>query len=155
MVILTMIFGICVNSNTVLAQVSTEIKDEEDNDAIENVSENEDVQRLNVEQSSNNMENINIDINEIILLVVGAGIGIVASVATMLGQQWIDKKGKLHIFYRFTYQKGFGKTGWGFGNSESSNIFFSIPVEFELQNTSNTTRVIRDLSLLLYDGEVL
>lgn len=94
-----------------------------------------------------------LDYNEVILIVIGAGIGFVGSCLTMLTQSWMNKRGKLNIFYRFIYQKFSDGTGWGFGVSSDGKKSFTVPVVFEFQNTSNTTRVIRDVSLLLYNGD--
>lgn len=93
---------------------------------------------------------LTIDWNEVILLIIGAVIGLMASLATIVIQRHLDQKGKLNIFYRFINQRGTNGRGWGFEDSQDGYIYLSIPVMFELQNTSNTTRVIRDVSLLLY-----
>ena len=93
--------------------------------------------------------------NEVIMLIIGAALGLVASLFTMVVQRWLDKKGKLNIFYRFCHQKGMGGRTWGFENSQDGRLYFTVPVVFEFQNTSNTTRVIRDVSLLLYNGKTL
>lgn len=90
---------------------------------------------------------------EVLMLLIGAGLGLLASVFTMIVQRWLDKKGKLNIFYRFDYQKGTNGRSWGFENSEDGRVYFTVPVVFEFQNTSNTTRVIRDVCLLLYNGK--
>lgn len=65
------------------------------------------------------------------------------------------KKGKLNIFYRFSYQKGMNGETWGFEETPNGGKCFVIPIVFEFQNTSNTTRVIRDVSMHLYDGKNL
>ena len=92
---------------------------------------------------------------EVLMLLIGAGLGLLASLFTMIVQRWLDRKGKLNIFYRFCHQKGTNGRSWGFENSEDGRIYLTIPVVFEFQNTSNTTRVIRDVSLLLYNGKHL
>ncbi len=92
---------------------------------------------------------------EILMLLIGAGLGLVASLFTMVVQRVLDKKGKINIFYRFTYQRGMGGATWGFEDCYDGNLRFVIPVVFEFQNTSNTTRVIRDVSILLYKGKTL
>lgn len=92
---------------------------------------------------------------EITMLIIGAVLGLVASLFTMVAQRLLDKKGKLHIFYRFSYQRGMGGRSWGFEDDNDGKPYFVIPVVFEFQNTSNTTRVIRDVSLLLYNGKTL
>ncbi len=93
-----------------------------------------------------------IDWNEIICVVVGAVIGFIASIIVMIMERVLDKKGKLNIFYRRINQKFANGLGWGFDESTDGRLYFTLPVYFELQNTSNTTRVIRDLSFLLYSG---
>ena len=93
-----------------------------------------------------------IDWNEIIYGVVGAVIGFIASIIVMVMERILDKKGKLNIFYRRINQKIANGLGWGFDEGVDGRLFFTLPVYFELQNTSNTTRVIRDLSFLLYCG---
>lgn len=98
---------------------------------------------------------LSIDWNEVILLVIGAAIGLLASLATIVLQRHLDQRGKLHIFYKFINQKGTNGQGWGFKNSQDGYLHLSIPAIFELQNTSNTTRVIRDVSLLLYQDSRL
>lgn len=94
---------------------------------------------------------ITIDWNEVILLAIGAVIGLVASLATIGIQRFLDQKGSLNIFYRFINRGGATTHGWGFNKSSDGYLYLSIPVVFELQNTSNVTRVIRDVSLLLYN----
>lgn len=93
-----------------------------------------------------------IDWNEIIYVVVGAVIGFIASIIVMVMERVLDKKGKLNIFYKRINQKIGNGLGWGFDRDIDGRLFFTLPVFFELQNTSNTTRVVRDLSFLLYSG---
>jgi len=93
--------------------------------------------------------------SEVIMLILGAVLGLVASLFTMVVQRWLDRKGKLNIFYRFCHQKGTNGRTWGFENSEDGRVYLTIPVVFEFQNTSNTTRVIRDVCFLLYNGREL
>lgn len=94
-----------------------------------------------------------IDWNEIIYVLVGAVIGFVGSIVVMLAERALDKKGTIQIFYRRTNQRGMKKYGWGFDKIGDGRLYLTIPVVFEIQNTSNTTRVIRDVSLLLYRGD--
>lgn len=96
--------------------------------------------------------NLNLNINEIVMLLIGAGIGLISSIFVMIVERYFDKKGKLNIFYRFTNQKGTANKGC-FYNESDGNISFIIPVIYEIQNTSNTTRVVRDVSLNLYNKE--
>ena len=91
--------------------------------------------------------------NEVALLVIGAGIGFLVTILTMIAERAIDKRGKLNIFYRFTCKKGPNPLSWGFEENAGERISFVVPVMFEFQNTSNTTRVIRDVSVVLYNGD--
>ena len=94
---------------------------------------------------------MNIDWNEVLLIVIGAVLGFLLSIITTIIQRQMDRNGKLHLFYRFTNSKGDG-AAWGFDENGDGNLCFEIPILFEFQNTSNTTRVIRDVSFLLYNG---
>lgn len=89
---------------------------------------------------------------EIVYVLAGAIIGFFASIFVLILERILDRKGKMTIFYRRTNQRGSNGRGWGFDHSGDGRVYFTVPMEFELQNTSNTTRVIRDVSLLLYDG---
>lgn len=108
-----------------------------------------------VEQVSDVVQNTvaaGIDWNEIIYVLVGAIIGFAGSIIVMLAERALDRKGTIQIFYRRTNQRGMKKFGWGFDEYADGRLGITIPVVFEVQNTSNTTRVIRDVSLLLYSG---
>lgn len=93
---------------------------------------------------------ISTDWSEVTLVLVGAVIGWLLSLATIVVQRHMDQKGKLYIFYKFKVQKDTGGRGWGFEKNRDGHLCLTIPVAFELQNTSNMTRVVRDVSLLLY-----
>lgn len=92
-------------------------------------------------------------LQEVLLVVLGAVIGFGASLITIIIQRALDKMGKLNIFYCFSNQQGMNGRTWGFEDDGDGNISFVLPVVFEIQNTSNTTRVIRDVSFLLYQGK--
>lgn len=86
-------------------------------------------------------------------VVIGALIGFGASIATIIIERRLDRQGKINIFYRITYQAGTNGVSWGFEKDADGILYFSVPVDFEFQNTSNTTRVIRDVSVLLFHGK--
>lgn len=89
---------------------------------------------------------------EVWLIVIGAVLGFVLSIITTLVNKVIDKHGKIHLFYKFAYQKGtMLKAGF---ISNCGETYLIIPLYFEFQNTSNTSRVVRDICLYLYkDGK--
>lgn len=87
---------------------------------------------------------------ELLLVIIGAVLGFALSIVTTLVNKAIDKCGKLHLFYKLVYQKETSKKACI--NSNSGETYIMIPVYFEFQNTSNTTRVIRDVCLYLYNN---
>lgn len=109
----------------------------------------------NVVQVSDAIQNTaatSIDWNELIYVLVGAIIGFAGSIIVMLTERALDRKGTIQIFYRKINRRGTKKYGWGFDEYTDGRLGITIPIVFEVQNTSNTTRVIRDVSLLLYSG---
>lgn len=89
---------------------------------------------------------------ELILVIIGAVLCFALSIVTTLVNKAMDKYGKLHLFYKFVYSK---ETARKAGiKSNVGGKYILIPVYFEFQNTANTTRVIRDVCLYLYnDGK--
>jgi len=92
--------------------------------------------------------------DEIFLITIGAVLGFLLSIITTIIQRKMDRNGKLHLFYRFVHSEGIS-TAWGFDDNGDGRLSLTIPVVFEFQNTSNTTRVIRDVSFLLYNENKL
>lgn len=84
---------------------------------------------------------------------VGGALGFAASIGALIAERIWDRAGSLKIFYviKSSHQQPFDT----FGASDSDNgPTFVVPLVFELQNTSNTTRVMRDVSVLMYkDGQ--
>ena len=88
--------------------------------------------------------------------IIGAGIGFAVSIGLIVVQRLFDKIGKLKI-YCVTVRGLKANDGIGFARCTFSGkqcISFMVPVKIEIQNTSNSARVIRDLSMWLYrDGK--
>lgn len=95
-------------------------------------------------------QDIGLDWFEILLVIIGAVLGFALSIITTLVNKVIDKHGKLHLFYKLVYQKSTGKKARI--DSQGGETYLTIPLYFELQNTSNTARVIRDVCLYLYNN---
>ena len=89
---------------------------------------------------------------EVILVLLGAGIGLVSSLVIIIVERWLNQKGKLYIYYKLSNQKGVSQKSWGFFNNYNNSYSFIVPVTYEIQNTSNTTKVVRDVGLYLYNG---
>ena len=87
---------------------------------------------------------------EVWLVVIGAILGFALSIITTLVNKAIDKHGKMRIFYKLVYQKSTGQKARI--DQNGGDTYLTIPLYFELQNTSNTARVIRDVCLYLYNN---
>ena len=88
---------------------------------------------------------------QVVMAIVGGVIGFVSSAGIIVLERILNKAGKLKLYYKFIHVK-FDNTSWGIRDNREM-FTLMVPVSFELQNTSNTTRVIRDLSVELYRGD--
>lgn len=94
----------------------------------------------------------NFDLNEVWYVIIGAVIGFAASIGTVIIERMLDRRGKLKIYYRISGDRR-AIPPFGFEYTQGGGMSFSIPMQLEIQNTSRTTRVIRDLNVTLYkDG---
>lgn len=82
--------------------------------------------------------------------IIGAIIGFLSSILTVIIGRWIDRVGKLKIYIKIINSSN-EHPGWGMMEGRQGK-YFSVPVVYQIQNTSNTTRVIRDINVLLFDG---
>ncbi len=94
---------------------------------------------------------LSIDWNEIIYILIGAIIGFLASIVVMIVERSLDRKGKINIFYRCIQHPGTSNFPIRF--VDNSEYVFLLPINFEIQNTSNVPRVIRNVDVLLYYGK--
>ena len=81
--------------------------------------------------------------------ILGAIIGFIASIGTMVVQQWMDRAGKLKL-YCVTVRGDHPWDSIGFSTTDSGELAFVLPIRLEILNTSNITRVIRDVSVWTY-----
>lgn len=88
---------------------------------------------------------------DLLSTIIGGAIGFLSSIGTVIVTHLINKKGKLNIYYKFISSPNIHQP-WGVYNGELNTIYLDIPVVFEFQNTSNSTRVIRDVSLEIFSG---
>ena len=95
------------------------------------------------------MNTIGIDWNEVILLVLGALVGICSSVAMIFIQNVNEKYGKMCIYTKFNCLKNMGREGWGIYDNPEGGLTFLIPTIFEIENTSKRARIMRDVTLVL------
>lgn len=89
---------------------------------------------------------------EVLLVIIGAVLGFLLSIVTVIVERHLDRQGKLHLFYKLVHQITSSAPPRVYRYGEITQI--SIPIFFEFQNTSNTSRVIRDVCLYLFkDGK--
>ncbi|MCH5194353.1 MAG: hypothetical protein J1F11_10350 [Oscillospiraceae bacterium] len=86
---------------------------------------------------------------DIILVLLGAVLGFGLSILTTIITRQLDKHGKLFLFYKLLSKESLPSNSYI--NSDNSECCLLMPLFFEFQNTSNTTRVIRDVNLYLYN----
>lgn len=86
---------------------------------------------------------------DIIMALVGGVIGFMSSLGILIAQHIFDIKGRVSIYYKFISQKN-NQEPWGVYEKPLSEIIIIIPAVFEFQNTTNTTRVLRDVHASIY-----
>lgn len=59
--------------------------------------------------------------------------------------------GKAEIYAKVVYDRLTGSNTWGF-QKRADGILLNIPIWIEIQNLSNSTRILRDINLLLVSG---
>ena len=96
------------------------------------------------------MELINFN-KEVVLLFVGGLISLITSVVLIIVQKLLNNHGKINIFYKFTYLNDDISCGLNI-DKNSGRKALMIPISFEFQNTSNSNKVIRNINLLLCNG---
>lgn len=80
-------------------------------------------------------------------LIVGGMISLVTSISLLFVQRKLDRRGDLLIFYRMLCPVNNTKKLYFEMNDE---IIFNFQILFDLQNTSNSSKVMRDINILLY-----
>lgn len=89
-------------------------------------------------------------IEKIIFTVLGGILGFASSIGVIIVEKIMANRGNILIFYKRIYSHLSGKP-WGIRKFDI--ILFEIPIKFEIQNTSSVLKVVRDLSMYLYEGE--
>lgn len=80
--------------------------------------------------------------------IVGAAIGFVSSIGIVLVQRLLDGAGKLEIFVKIVYDRPTGSNTWGF-HQNADGIYLNVPIWIQIQNLSNSSRMMRDVNLIL------
>lgn len=89
-------------------------------------------------------------IEKIIFTVLGGILGFASSIGVIIVEKIMANRGNILIFYKRIYSHFSGKP-WGIRKFDIT--LFEIPIKFEIQNTSSILKVVRDLSMYLYEGE--
>ena len=80
--------------------------------------------------------------------IIGAAIGFLSSIGIIFVQRLFDRVGNLDFFAKVVYDRSTGSYTWGFYKN-ADGVFLKVPLWIEIQNLSNSTRIIRDINLLL------
>ncbi len=83
--------------------------------------------------------------------IIGAAIGFVSSIGIIVVQRLFDRAGKLEIYAKVVNDHSTSSYTWGF-QKRADGILLSVPILIEIQNLSNSTRILRDINLLLVSG---
>ncbi len=86
---------------------------------------------------------------EVLLIVIGAIIGFVPSVCILIVERIFDQIGKIKVYYKFI---SCNQGSWGVYVTEDQLLVLMLPTVLEIQNTTNSTKVIRDLRIEIYKG---
>ena len=82
---------------------------------------------------------------------IGAAIGFVSSIGIIVVQRLFDRAGKLELYAKVVNDRPTGSNTWGF-QKRADGILLSVPIWIEVQNLSNSARILRDINLLLVSG---
>ena len=80
--------------------------------------------------------------------ILGAAIGFVSSIGIIVVQRLIDRAGKIEIFAKIVYDITTGSQTWGF-QQNADGLYLNVPIWLEIHNLSNSTRLLRDINLVL------
>ena len=87
--------------------------------------------------------------------IIGAVIGFISSIGIIIVQRIIDRAGNLEIYAKVVGDRLTGSYTWGFYRN-TDGMFLIVPLWIEIQNLSNSFRILRDINLLLFaDGKEL
>ncbi len=81
--------------------------------------------------------------------IIGVAIGFLSSIGVIIAERLIDMAGKLKVYYVIVSGETITNS-FGISESRDGDSIFVVPMILELMNTSNATRVMRDVSLLIY-----
>ena len=90
-------------------------------------------------------------LEKIIFTVLGGILGFASSIGVIVVEKIMANRGNILIFYKRIYSHLSSKP-WGIREQPIQDIF-EIPIKFEIQNTSSVLKVVRYLSMYLYEGE--
>lgn len=89
------------------------------------------------------------DYRELIYIGFGSILGFLLGVLGILIERYINRMGKLKIFYKIVNRREY-LNGWGFEKENGKIVSFCVPVRYEIFNSSNVSKILRDVSIDLY-----
>lgn len=84
-----------------------------------------------------------------VLIIIGAFISIITTIANRLIDAWIDNKGEVSLYRKIVYIRESTDPSIGILN-DNDDLILNIPLWIEIQNTKKAPIIIRDFSLVLY-----
>ena len=88
---------------------------------------------------------------EIVLLFVGAVIGLASSLITTIINSLLKNKGSIKIYTKIIAPKLSGERSWGVLNT-GNEMRFIVPLKIQIQNTTEVSQVVRNLNILLFNN---
>lgn len=85
---------------------------------------------------------------DILLVLIGGLIGFFSSFGIIIVERILNRKGKVKIYYKFVSHRSTERS-WGVYDTYRGKLL-DVPTYFEIQNTSNSTKVLRDINIELF-----
>jgi hypothetical protein len=82
-------------------------------------------------------------------MLAGGLIAILSSIATLFITNIINRQGTLKIYKKIVHSKANHEKTWGFYNG-TDGLYFQIPLWIEVVNTSNSSKIIRNINAHLF-----
>ena len=84
-----------------------------------------------------------------VLLLIGAGIGLVSSIGLLFVSNYVQNLGKVKIYAKIVGIRNLNRN-WGV-YADSGSPALHVPLWVELLNTSNSNKIVRDFNLYVFN----
>ena len=90
---------------------------------------------------------------DVIMVLIGSFLGFFISILTIIVSNSLQQRGNLKIYSKIVYSKIVENTTWGFFD-DGDSITFRVPIWFEVLNTSNVVKVLRNVNIVLFYDDI-